>query len=268
MSLHRPDPPTSDRRCGLVPPSVSGELLRLRLVDHFAAGGTWPSRRRRRGRSGQVDGAGPVDPPPPHPAPGRRRVGVVAPGDDAPTTSPRHDGRWLGATRAGSDPPARWSTPCGSISPVSRLPRHRRRARAAGGVIGRPAAGRRDPGAPGPRSPRPGRAIDAGAAAGPAAGRRAGPRDHPGLTRLRLHRSEVATVAGSVGRDVSGLDGLGGWPALVRLAVGSPGPHPDRVRWASSSGRRSSAGFVHDDLRALFALATVGTADADTLAAL
>ena len=35
MPAHRPDPPTSDRRCGLVPPSVTGELLRLRLVDQL-----------------------------------------------------------------------------------------------------------------------------------------------------------------------------------------------------------------------------------------
>ena len=85
---------------------------------------------------------------------------------------------------------------------------------------------------------------------------------------------EIAAVAGTAGghgADLDGLHGLGGWPALVRLAIGSPGSsgrHAGHVNCERFVWEEVVSGLGPADLQALLALATMGTADADTLGAL
>ena len=247
MSPHRPDPPRAPAAAGWCRRPMSGELLRLRLVD--AAGpplGRGRDDRRRRGRARQVDGARPVDPPPPRPPSRRRCVGVVRAGRRGRRpprrrhrAGARRAARRLRRRRRGRQRPALDVTAGG-------VPRHRRRPRAARArrsavqlladvVRALPAhahlvlAGRTMPALPLARLRAAERVLDVTQESLAFTGRRG--------RRRRRARS---------GGDVAGLDGLGGWPALVRLAIGSPGPPTaDRTPGAgSSSGRRSSAGSV------------------------
>ena len=245
MSPHRPDPPTSDRRCGLVPPSVSGELLRLRLVESlWPAAGTsssrpsWPgpgwASRRPWPRSIRHHHA--------HPR------GVDAwvscePGDEDADHLADAIVRALGATLAGSDAAVRGDQRAALDVTAGGVPRHRRRPRAPGRLVGRHAARRRGAGPPGPRPPRAGRANDAGAAAGPAARRRAGRRHHPGVPGVHRRRGRRAVAAGRAATRRPGRRSVAGrrssaWPSGRRAGT------PDRAGAGSSCGRRSSAGSV------------------------
>ncbi|MET0459218.1 MAG: BTAD domain-containing putative transcriptional regulator [Ilumatobacteraceae bacterium] len=285
MSSHRAAPSTSARRCGLVPPSTAGELLRLRLIEVLA-------RRWDVAVTTVVAGAGlgkstalaqAIRHHHAHPRGVEAWVSCEAGDEDADHLADAIV-RALGAPRAGADAVGavvnalRSTSPlavCLVVDDVHELPARSSAVQLLADVVrALPAhahlvlAGRTMPALPLARLRAAQQVLD--------------------VTQesLAFTAAEVVAVASAGGHDapdLTHLQALGGWPALVRLAVGSPASpaSPGSPGSTGATGRCADlvrcGQFVWEevvsrlrpaDLRALLALATMGTADATTLTSL
>ncbi|HEU0171753.1 MAG TPA: BTAD domain-containing putative transcriptional regulator [Acidimicrobiales bacterium] len=73
---------------------------------------------------------------------------------------------------------------------------------------------------------------------------------------LAFGPDEAGALATAAGRPVGCVEGLAGWPSLVRLAVSAPGGAPGAFLWEEVLD-----GLADDERRALLALATLGDGD-------